>query len=51
VPNTAAASSDEDAATPSTASVEIVESVNLVTTKLFADGAVDAGTTGHTFTI
>ena len=51
VPNTANASSDENAAAPSTTSVAILENVNLVVTKDFADLSVDAGTTGHTFTV
>ena len=38
---------DQRDSTPST----IVEDVTLVTTKTFADDAVDAGTGGHTFTI
>ena len=52
VPNTAHASSDEDAAgDDGIANVAIDEDVNLQVTKTFADGAVDAGTGGHTFTI
>ena len=51
VPNTANAASDENTAAPSTDTVAIVEDVNLVVTKHFADDSVDAGTTGHTFTV
>ena len=51
VRNTAHARSDENTATPSTDTVAIVEDVNLLVTKTFADDSVDAGTTGHTFTI
>ena len=51
VTNTATASSDENAATSGSDDVAIAEDVNLVATKSFTDGTVDAGTTGHTFTI
>jgi len=49
--NTATAASDEQSETSGNDTVAIVEDVNLVVTKQFADGAVDAGTTGHTFTL
>ena len=51
VTNTATSSSDEQTATSGSDTVAIAEDVNLVVTKQFGDGTVDAGTSGHTFTI
>src|SRR5205085_7596839 len=51
VTNTASGSSDENTARNGDDSVAIVENVSLFVTKAFTDGAVDAGTTGHVFTI
>src|SRR5205823_4981391 len=50
VSNTANVVSDEDQAS-NTTSVAIAEDVHLAATKAFANGAVDAGTDGHTFMI
>ena len=51
VDNTADATSDDGGLDSSTDDVAIVENVVLTVDKEFADVAVDAGTSGHTFTI
>jgi uncharacterized repeat protein (TIGR01451 family) len=51
VANTATGDSDEVSSTNGADSVAIVENVVLEITKHFDDDSVDAGTTGHTFTI